>query len=212
NKWFAGFVFSPDYAYRSLYGTDLLGEEIVAIRNNQESPKFGITTGFSILYQVSTNFELESGLFFSDKGFRYASDDFYAFESDDPFIPKKATVIYRYRYLDVPLKVNWFFLNKKTRLFLSAGLTSHLFLEASFKNIHEFDGRTEKETFTDDNTIYSKVNLGFSGGIGMEYSISKRFYFRIQPEFRRILTSMAQTPIKMYCWSVGVNTGICFGL
>src|SRR5687768_14719014 len=62
-----GFTFSPDYAYRAM-SSDPDVQWIADIRNDNEIPKLGFTTGARILFVLGDRVSLESGLLFADKG------------------------------------------------------------------------------------------------------------------------------------------------
>lgn len=211
-KWSAGIVFSPGYAYRSLAPSDSSWQWIAGSRNEFEKPKFGYSAGLSVLYRMNKHVELESGLMFSEKGYRYVFDEFVSFDGQpDPHIPESAVTTYSYRYLAIPAKINWFFLNKEMKFFLSGGISGNVFLNAVYTNDIEFADRVEKNTYTDDTSYYKKFHIDVLAGLGAEVPVSERLHLRVEPHYRRAITSMTDTFVKLYCWSVGVNTAIYFG-
>jgi len=62
-----GFVFSPDYCYRVLH-YEQNNKWIADLRNKQETPAFGYTTGFALKFDLTEKTSFETGLFYSVKG------------------------------------------------------------------------------------------------------------------------------------------------
>ncbi len=210
-KWSVGIVFSPDYASRHIKFPDEHADWKEYLDEN-EQPIFGYTTGISFLYSLNKKFELESGLMFSSKGFKYTAPEFVVFDENDSALPLEATTTYNYRYLDVPFKMNWFFLQKKVKLFLSAGVAGSFFLDELMVQELKFPDRTERSQYNEKDVDFNPVVLSLTGGAGIKYSLSDRLHIRLNPEFRRAVTPLADMLGEYYLWSAGVNSGVFFKL
>src|SRR5688572_5813324 len=215
-----GFVFSPDHCYRSLKFDDA-SKWIGDHRNEREIPKFGFTTGASILYTLNKRVSLESGLLLSNKGEKLKEEfinnpEFYA--DANGVSPLSWRHTYHYLYLDVPTKINYYLLTGKVKLFISAGISTNIFLTQLTKQEVKFsDGRTDVHKDFNNHpydyyTGFKRLNLVGLAGLGAEYNLSDNFHLRIEPIYRRSITPINNTSIKSYLTSTGVNLGVYYKL
>ena len=207
-----GIIYSPEYAYRNLRSSSDDLSSIVSLRNDLEIPKFGYSTGFSFSYQPALNYAFEVQLLFSDKGeqtkkyeFRNAYD-----RLKEDRVPAYNSFVNHYYYLDVPLKLNYFIINKKVKLFLSAGISTNLFLyQKTNSTIENKNGSIEKVS-----NIYhprfENINIAIITGFGMTYPMTDKCIFKIEPLYKRSITSVVNHPVKTYFYSIGVNFGLSF--
>ncbi|MCF6357084.1 MAG: PorT family protein [Draconibacterium sp.] len=210
-----GVSFSPDYSYRRLYSSD--DNIFVDIRNKEGSPRFGFTTGIITSYKINNRFELESGIQFSDKGDKYGfvlddlilpGDPFN--ERDDPSIPEKFTSEYHFYCVGIPVKINYYFLRKNFGLFISMGVSADYLIDAKIKNKSEFKDRTEKNSTTINNEDFNKLNIVGLTGFGIDYIITPRIKFQLEPVFRYSFTPIDDTPLKGYLYSFGADFTLFF--
>src|SRR5687767_3453389 len=122
-KFYLGFNFSPDYSYRTLYKNDKqVSDSLWSIAKELEDsinvPKFGYTGGLTVGYYITSRISLESGLQFSNKGYKTIPIET-IYDWKEPSIV--ATNIFNYYYLDIPLKVNYEFLKKRIQVITSIG-------------------------------------------------------------------------------------------
>lgn len=214
-KFSIGINFSPDYSYRRLYLED---DEFgfVEHRNETESPRFGFTTGLTASYHLNSRFALESGLQFSDKGDKYeaSKEDFYYgdgfYIEDDPAIPDNWKTISHYYYLGIPLKLNYYVLQKGVKLFFSAGFSTDFYVGNQLKTTWEFSDRTERDTNKMETEDFNKVNITGLAGFGIEADISKRVRFRFEPIFRYSFTPIIDATMKGYLYSIGANVALFY--
>lgn len=211
-KIYIGLTFSPAYCYRTLKTDDALGQLVIDSRDTREIPKFGFTTGVGLIYILNKRFNFETGLLFSDKGEKTKKTDL-IWSQPDPILPIKSTFIYSYQYLDIPLKVNYYIINKKLNFFISAGLSANIFLTYKQTSIQEFsDGRTEKHTSGSIYNNFSKVNFALLAGFGIDYDLNNKIRFRLESIYRRSINSIIDAPVKSYLYSAGLNAGIYYKL
>jgi hypothetical protein len=200
-----GFTFSPDYCYRTLK-PDTSSQWIAQSRDSLEIPKFGFTTGLSMLYQLNKRFSLETGLQFSDKGEKLKEVTL-IWGQPDPSLPIKSTFIYHYNYLDIPIKVNYNISTSRLKFFVSGGLSTNLFLfQKTTSRLEYIDGNTMTNNSISNGL--SRVNLAIVAGFGINYDLTNRLTFRIEPTYRRSLYSIIDAPVKGYLYSLGMNTGL----
>jgi hypothetical protein len=209
NKKFSiGISFSPDFSYRNLqmnddeYGT-------VDMRNEIEEPRLGFTTGLVAKYQLNEKFALESGVQIADKGERIVFKDYdfvdeFGKPVNDPAIPKKATNTSHYKYIGIPLKVNYYFLEKEMKMFISVGSSVDFFLNGKGKTVLKYDDRVERDSY-ELNGDFNKVNFIGVVGFGIERNISSKLTFQFEPTLRYSLTPVFDAPINEYFYSIGAN-------
>ncbi len=166
NKRFSiGVSFSPDYSYRVLK-TDASHQRLADMDNELYSPKFGNTSGLVLKYMVGEKLALESGIRFSDKGKKMVVNkgdlvDAFGNTVVDPAVPNKSTTVYHYQYIDIPLKLNYYILQKRIKFFVSGGVATDLFLSGKSKYVNEFNDRTERGG-SDLEGDFNKVNFVWS--------------------------------------------------
>lgn len=209
NRLTLGLNFSPDYCYRTLVSTP--SKNFIAhYRDSVESPKFGYTTGLSLLYKFNKRFTFESGLQFSDKGERIKKHDILV-DSRWGF-PAKEAYVFHYQYIDIPLKANVYLLNKKLKAFVSIGFSVNIFLRDRVYSYLEYSDGTIDETALNGVYDYSLINIAAIGGLGIDYQIKEKINLRFEPIYRRSINPIIDAPIKGYLYSLGANVGVFYKL
>ena len=205
-----GVIYSPDYCYRTLKAT---GESkwMVAIRDTMEIPKFGYSTGVNFIYKIASRLSVETGLLFSDKGFqtkKYTPEG--KINSSDPSTkhPLKIAYLHHYYYLDVPIKLNYYIYLGKINFFLTAGLSVNTFLHQTVTTLTTYtDGKTDSKKATAPSP-FEKLNVAVIGGFGMNYNLTDTYTLKIEPIYKRSITSIINAPVKSFLYTAGVNVGI----
>ena len=208
-KWEIGFSFSPDYSYRTLK-SDADNQSLKEMRDTLEIPKFGFTTGINVVYHFNDRIVLETGLLFSDKGEKTKKTSFENVPSSQ--LPIYYTYKYHYLYLDIPLKVDYYLLTGKLKLFVTAGVSGNIFINQKTTLLQGHDNGDIQKNTTTFNPGFNRFNLAMIAGLGINYKLSSRMNLKVEPVYRRSLTSIANTPIKSYLYSTGLNMGISFKL
>jgi len=211
-KFSFGVNFSPDYSYRSLHSNNTDYDFVSNQLDDWEVPAFGFTTGLSVQYLANEKFEFESGIQFSDKTYNFDvnKDDFVTpndglNQPDDPAIPDRSITQDHYYYLVVPVKLNYYFLQKRIRMYVSAGVSADFFLDDKSKSFMKFSDGTEiNETFENDYD-YNKISLTGQAGFGAETKLSQRFGIRVEPVFRYSFTPLIDELMKINLYSAGLN-------
>lgn len=188
-----GIVFSPDYGYRRLE-TSATDQWMKETYDTLEVPRFSYTAGLAINFRIIGKLSLSSGLFFSDKGERTKRYS----------IPPVNNYNNHYYYLDVPVKLNYHVIGKKIKLFLSAGVAANIYLNS--RTTAETGSYGESKRASTGNTI-SRLAFSFVGGFGIDCPLTQRWFFRLEPNYRKFLTPIADGPVKKYLYSTGINLG-----
>ena len=209
-KFAVGFCFSPEYSYRYLQ-TDIDSIKFVKlISDTTETADFGFATGISVLYKLNSRFVIESGLLYSKKGYKNIATKLNAFDPNDPLIPQKISIYYTYSYFSIPLKLNYILLDKRLKLYVSAGISANFFIKGRTKTESEYSGKTNITYLDADNDKFSKLNVELLAGLGADYDINRHFKLRLEPIFRRSLSPLSDSDIKTYLYSGGLNLGVYY--
>lgn len=204
-----GFSFSPDYSYRTLKNNDgsSSSEMIIDQRNDIEKGKLGFTTGLNLNIKVSKNLAIQTGIFYSDKGYRNPKQAL-SFSSPSPTEPTHVSTRYNLNYLDIPLKLNFISGRGKVTLIVGAGLAVNLFLNASTNVTYFYDDGREENRKQSSSVAYNKFNLSSLASVGFEYRLKDHISLRAEPTFRYGLSKTVDQPIAEQLWSVGLNMSI----
>jgi hypothetical protein len=221
-----GVIFSPDFCFRTLKNDDesSISEFIVNSRNVSETAKLGYTTGLNFIYNIREKLGIELGIQYSNKGFQTKMQDLTFNPTIDPrrgsmtytsgsgSTPSRIGQIYNDLYIDIPLKFNFAFGNKKLRLIASTGVTTNIFIKETTTNKFEYaDGSIEKTTMTS-SFDYNKVNVSPFIGAGVDWELNRKNHLKIEPTFRYGIIKMIDAPVTDYLWNAGLNIGYYFGL
>lgn len=208
-----GLNYSPDYSYRILVPEPQV-KLIADLRDSTETPKYGFTTGLNLLFRINKRFTLETGFQYSNKGEMNDGnivliDDIDA--TKPPLNAPRITAIFSYNYLDIPIKANYYLINKKFKLFLSGGISNNLFISSENKFLFKYPDGSILTTKGEGPKLFP-VNFTLLAGFGAEHQLNKRFSLRLEPIYRRSITSIIDAPIKGYLYSAGMNFGLYFSL
>ena len=205
-----GFSFSPNYNYRTLENKDAgsVGEMIIDNRNKFETGKLGFSTGANVNFKLTRKFELQTGLFYSDKGYKTSKQPL-DFPSPSPDEPTHFSAKYYENYLDIPLKLNYISGKGRLKFIAGAGLSANFFLNASGKTtLFYSDGREEERGKKSSIVDYKKFNISALASSGLEYKLKENIFLRAEPTFRYGLLKIVDQPITERLWNVGLNVGV----
>jgi len=212
-----GFSFSPDYAYRTLKNNDGSSSSELKIdsRNEREKGKFGFTTGLNLNARLSKKFELQTGVLYSDKGYRIPKKT--TNYSPRPSEPTQLKYQTSFNYLDIPLKLNFISESGHVKFVVGAGLTANFLLNESETVTLIYADGSEKE-LCQSYGFYNKFNLSSVISAGVEFKLMENIFLRTEPTFRYGLLKIVDNPVPAYLWtvvtaylwSVGLNMGIYY--
>ena len=192
-----GFSLSPDYCFRKVK-SNVENNWIKEAFDTLEVGKLGYTFGITYQYALRKKIDLVSGLLFSDKGEKtrkqYTS-------TPTPFNYNN-----HFYYLDIPILFKYNFLDKKIKLFASAGVSCNIFLTHRMTQI---TGYTSDDVKVNNysKTGISPINFAMIGSVGLECPLTNKWSFKLEPTYRRSVSSFSKAPIKKYLYSVGLNFG-----
>ncbi len=206
-----GLNFSPNYSFRNLEYSDEF--EWLAKQREHETASFGFNTGLVILYRLATRAELELNFQFSRQAWQL---------KDLPLINPNADLLgdgdYTYwnDYIEIPLRINYRFLNKKVFIFVTAGVSANISLGGGSKAELRFNSGTSEESVRKiDRSQFRSMVLAPVVGLGFGYNFNERWNVRVEPLFRYSLNPITDDNailIKQYNHSIGLQTGLIMNL
>lgn len=205
-----GVIYTPNFGYRILKpDSSPYAHYIANLRDSIEIPKFGYATGINFIYRLTKRFAFESGLQFSQGG--YKTKKIYPdWGTTSPTLPKIVVDAYNYNYLNVPVKLNIYILTGRIQLFISGLASANVLLSNTKVSKLEFD---DGHTSTQDQTAPKNVsvfNLAASASIGLGFDLTKRLNLTLEPNYKKSITSLDDSAIKGYLYSAGVTVGLYF--
>ena len=212
-KVYLGVIISPDYDFRTLKNSDgsSSNDFVLKNRNGFEIAKLGYTTGVNVCIKFTNQFGLETGLQYSNKGFK-TKDNGIPHAQPDSNLLLKEKFIYRFHYIDIPLKANFAFGNKNIQFISSIGLVANIFINETQKSTIEYvNGQRIQRT---ESTLanYNKVGISPMVSIGVSYKLNAKSILKIEPTFRYGIIKTANTPIAENLWNAGLSIGYYYQL
>lgn len=224
HKLLIGVTASPDICYRTLETTDgsSTSDWIMDSRNDRESPKFSYSAGLSLCYNLTRHWAIETGLQYSNKGFKYVNSDLTFGDQTDPmygFIytqegptPTKVTFIDNFNYLDIPLRTIFSVGKRKVRFISSVGITTNILINATNTSIIEYENDDTDRKTQEQGYDYKAINFAPIASIGIDWQLYDKFNLRVEPTFRYGLLKIIDAPITAYLWSGGLNLTCYYAL
>ncbi len=200
---------SSDYCYRILK-SDETSKWISDVRDTLEIPKFGYTVSVNILYKIKNNIKIEGAILYSNFGEK--TKKYVLNNSNSADLPANSSFLYNYRYLGLPLKINYYFYTKKIKLYATVGLSTNVFLSKKITSVLEYMNLDTKKSNSISKNGFSKINFLVIAGLGINYSISNKFDIKVEPIYKRSINTIIKAPIKEYLYSAGLNLGFYYNL
>lgn len=216
-KLLLGVTVSPDICFRTLQNTNgsSTSDLIIALRDDNESPKFSYSTGVSLCYNLTRHWAIETGLQYSNKGFKFVKANPTFSDQIDPgygFIytqnsptPTKITFIDNLNYLDIPLRTIFTVGNKNFRFIASVGVTTNILINATTTSIIEYESADTERRTQEQGYDYKTINFSPTASVGIDWQLCDKFNLRVEPTFRYGLLKIIDAPITAYLWSGGLN-------
>jgi hypothetical protein len=199
-KHFIGGGFSPEACFRTIEGN--LGAK-------NESYGFGFSSGLTYQYNIKWFVGLETGLYFSDKGYTVDYSPYSFGDQIDPrrgFIYNQGSQMNDVKldmnlfYLDVPIKFNFYFINSWVKPFVGLGVLNNIYL-TSGRDYRSYN----RSSFMRSYGLQGVVSLG------VDFNFSKAITFRIEPQFKHSIISVWNSSFqKEYPFSIGCMVGLYY--
>ena len=194
-----GFSFTPESAYRTTKAVDVVGESQLWAAKSEKS-KFGFTTGLSLDYRITDRFSFETGMLFSNKGYK---DNLLVREDENDFQGKEMDMHYSFCYLEVPLKVKFYFAELYGfSWYASAGLIPQTFLSKKIKLENGMDITT---IYPDGSVKSNSINVSTFIGLGLEYGFNPHLFLDVEAGYKHSLVPVNDEALKRYLYSLGLD-------
>ncbi len=112
-----------------------------------------------------------------------------------------------YKYVGIPVRVNYKLLDRKLGATLGAGVSGDIFLSNRFGN--EDRGINDVHITSTKGTAYRRLGISAWLGLKMQYRFARKYSVFLEPSYRTALTSFTNTPALQSRPSLfGVGTGL----
>ena len=208
---FIGTNFSPDYSFRTLTNTDGSSSSgaVINNRNSIERAKFGFTSGIGVSIEVSQSLAFETGLQISNKGYKTKSLDL-VFAQPDPALPIRASFMYSYQYVGIPLKGTFTLGKNRLRFLPGMGIMTNILVHQKVTSQQEYPGGKTDIKSQSSTADYKKVDISPMISLGIKYRINSKTYITAEPTFRYGLIKTRDAAIAEHLWSAGFNCGVYY--
>ncbi len=193
-----GGTYSTDYCYRIISAK----ESMKWLKNEMDTleiPKIGFTTGINFDYTLSNRISISSGFLYSDKGEKLK----------EKVIPTIKKSIDHINYIDIPLKLNYNISTNKTKFYISAGISTNIFL--SNKILIQKENSSSRDLIIG-NSDFSKINFASILNIGINQDITENWYFKTELLYRQSINPITKSDLNRYLYSFGLNLGLYYRL
>lgn len=211
HHWLFGINGSPDYCFRDYVNTtdDPTFDQFVINYNDIEIPKLGFSIGASACYVINHRYSIDAGLQFSDKGYRTHKFEYYLpypQASGGPYVFRSVS---HYNYLDIPLRFNMTFGQRKLKFIAGIGITTNVLLSTASTTIQYVDGDRERDhvSGSEFEADFNRLNLSPAISAGIACNITEQMQLRIEPTFRYGVLKTSDAPLTDYLYSAGLNVG-----
>ncbi|MCF8302195.1 MAG: PorT family protein [Bacteroidales bacterium] len=205
--------FSPDYTYRILEGDGEIPKSLIPMLDSLESPRFGYTAGIGLEIPINPKFALTTGIALSDKGEKYKQSSFVIMEPDSLLEDlHRVEIIHHYYFIEIPANIQYNLLTgNKLSLYVKGGLSFNFFVNHNQSITYFYKDGSEEEFSNDpDNKGFSTLSFGAIAAIGVRYQLTPQFELMAEPIFKHHFTSISETDLKQYPYSIGVNVGVAY--
>lgn len=194
-KFLIGISFSNDLCNR----LSLADDEVVQMKNDfdsLESFQYGMTTGMFAGYSLRSNLTLQAGAYFANRGYKI----------DTLQQASIANVKFNFRYVEVPVRLNYVFRNSwKLKPFFSAGLSMSLLVQN--KTFYRTIGVAGIDDYRDEQKL-APIVYGMNASIGFQKEIQEEYLFQCEVIYRQSVSSISDTPLKRYLNATGINLSL----
>lgn len=204
-----GASFTPALAYRFITHNSAGNPNVQTVinqRNDREIPRFGFAAGLHLFIRLRDQVHFETGVGYSEMGYQTKTFDQLLPPLPDPGIPSRIKYRYNIRYLDIPLK---FHLEKgtgKVRFCASAGLIASITLGYTQTEIAFYQDGSRRENETPTGPDIMPVSIGITVGAGINYHITRKFTWKMEPVLRTGIFPAAIGPVAEFPFSIGLQS------
>lgn len=211
-----GISYSPNYCFRTINNTDTssIFQTIESIRNDDEKFKLGHSAGVSIGYNFSEHWALNTGVFYSDKGYETKKNELFfgsqidprnGFSFDTSNLPTHVIFREHFLYMDIPLSMQYKLRKEKFHFSISAGIIGNFFITDKRTTVFLYEDGSKSRDDYSITDVKSFFNLSPKISIGAEYFLNDKQSIRFEPSFQYGLIDIFDYAIQTWIWNAGVK-------
>jgi hypothetical protein len=212
SKILIGVNVAPNYTFRFLSSTDRFKWILKA--RNEESAAFRLAIGLAAKIAFNNRIDFELGFQYNDQGYNFISSNVVDGNTGDSLL---VNFKYHYKYLDIPIKINYKFNLWGKTIFIDLGISPSVYLnygynfEVKYPNGKIIIGNESPGT---EYTNLRDLNIFCYTGVGANFNLYKNWILKIEPIFSFSITSTVggNSEVKELLYSAGINTGVYFKL
>ncbi len=235
--WIIGGQVAPLYAYRDISTKNLSANTLKKDINSEEEGIVSYAGGLNIKYAANRRLSLQSGIYYSKMGQTIHATQIYnaiiplpssSFSNNyesvsnvsstaNTFQTARAPLLnpdnkisakHYYEYLEIPFIVRYKFIDRTIDFDILGGISTNFLLD---DNLHFDQDINTSNYFIPSENKLTRINYSGSLGFGIEYPITSRFIFNVEPVFKYYLNSInANSNINKYPYSFGIYTGMSY--
>lgn len=177
---FGGFA-SPDLSYSIIPRNTMHEPSIKNYSQHYDINKFSVTVGLEGLYQINELLSISIGFQYSDKGGRTDEIEYYptVITTD----PVSAYYVYDYRYIDIPLRLDFYITRRKVSPFITAGVSTNILVFQKTSCYSTDINEQETANSITGTSGFSRGNPQFQVGAGIDIALNYS-RLRIFPIYR----------------------------
>lgn len=185
---------------------------IQEIYSDLEKPKVSYEIGMSVEYKLSKKLSIQSGIKFSNWGYRTNKREF-NWGFPDPELPQFMKQRTQNFYLKVPVMLNRYIELRNSIFFLKGGFSIDYNLSNRIKTKIYFQERVETTNLEQDliNYRHRKINITADLGLGWQKPVFKKYLLEVGPVFRMQTFGIVKSAtLNRRLYVYGVSFGLKF--
>ena len=206
SEWSVGLSLSPDYTFMYMQGLKV---------NSIAKPLIKYTIGLDVNRNVSENFWVSTGIWYSSKGFVIKNMPDLSSPRDEqgniiPELLKYVDMKEIYNYFEIPVLVNYRFEKpRKMNLFISVGAVFGYLYESKIKGFAE----TYRWKGNDVNIWFNRLSYNLTGSIGIYHPVNDKYILTFGPNFVFSIRNVRKdSNTKVYLHSLGLRMSVSMKL
>lgn len=216
-----GMAVSPDVSYRILLENKPTTWGIIEDRNQHESSIVGLTAGLSYIYNFNRFWGLETGVYYSLKGYQRIENDLFTYDDYDPNVDifvntKTARFSYQFHYIDVPVKANFTIGTGRVKFVSSLGVVGGLLVTPRqvTRINYEDGGKHVSSSIPDIKPDFNRFSIAAMVSVGMDFRFTDQINIKIEPVGRVAITPVVNSSysISERLYNIGLNVGVYWTL
>jgi len=199
----------PVYHYRNLVETDsgsAFADSMIHERDQYEKGRVTFSAGFTLNYEYEENFHLQSGLWYSRKGFNGQKKDF----PDSSAIIERSSKL-RTHYLEIPLLLKFNLVDQpRWSLWFNPGFLLQFALSGEATATLTYENQPPENIYQNFTRQLVSFNLAGHGGLEFQYELQDNLNLTARPYGKYMMGPAHKGEITEFFYSYGVSLGAVY--